>query len=93
MNLILGRRVGRARKGAVIEASSLTDFDYADDVALLAESSLLGYSPHSRSSLRRGGGPARNSGRPKLGKIKIKSLSDFLPRSDPLTIEGQTVEL
>jgi len=37
MDWALGRTVGRAMNGAVIGASSLTDFDYADDVALLAE--------------------------------------------------------
>ena len=37
MDWILGRAVGRSMNGAVVGTSSLTDFDYADDVALLAE--------------------------------------------------------
>ena len=36
MDWVLGRTVGRAMNSAVIGASSLIDFDYADDVALLA---------------------------------------------------------
>ena len=37
MDWVLGRAVGRSMNGAVVGTSSLTDFDYADDVALLAE--------------------------------------------------------
>ena len=37
MDWALGRTVGRAMNGAAIGVSSLTDIDYADDVALLAE--------------------------------------------------------
>jgi len=36
MDWALGRTVSRAMNGAVIGTGSLTDFDYADDVALLA---------------------------------------------------------
>ena len=37
MDWVLGCAVGRSMNGAVVGTSSLTDFDYADDVALLAE--------------------------------------------------------
>ena len=80
------RTVGRAMNGAVIGASSLTDFDYADYVALLIElilQSTLEIFSHESASLGL---------RVNWAKIKIQSLSDFLPRPDPLTIEGQTVE-
>ena len=37
MNLALGRTVGRAMNGLVFGTGSSTNFDYADNVALLAK--------------------------------------------------------
>ena len=58
MDWALGLTVGRAMNNAVIGASSLTDFDYADDVALLAELTALLQSTLEISGV----GPARLSG-------------------------------
>ena len=88
MDWALGRTVGRAMNGAVIGASSLTDFDYADDVALLAELIAL-----LQSTLEIFSQEAAPLGlQVNWAKTKIQSLSDFLPKPDPLTIEGQAVE-
>ena len=88
MDWALGRTVGRAMNGAVIGASSLTDFDYADHVALLAELIAL-----LQSTLEIFSQEAAPLGlQVNWAKTKIQSLSDFLPKPDPLTIEGQAVE-
>jgi hypothetical protein len=74
--------------GVVIGTGSLTDFDYADDVALLAELIAL-----LQSTLEIFSQEAAPLGlQVNWAKTKIQSLSDFLPKPDPLTIEGQTVE-
>ena len=88
MDWALGRTVGRAMNGAVIGASSLTDFHYANDVALLAELIAL-----LQSTLEIFSQEAAPLGlQVNWAKTKIQSLSDFLPKPDPLTIEGEAVE-
>ena len=75
--------------GAAIGARSLTDFDNADDVALFAELIALLQSTLEIFSQESAPLSLQMNSR---AKTKIQSLSDFLPRSDPLTVEGQTVE-
>ena len=88
MDWVLGRAVGRSMNGAVVGTSSLTDFDYADDVALLAE--LIALLQSALEILSQEAAPIGLQ--VNWAKTKIQSLSDFLPKPDPLVIDGQTVE-
>ena len=82
MDWVLDRAVARGMNGVAIGSYSFSDFDYADDVALLSELvSLL------QSTLEIFSAEAAPLGlQVNWAKKKVQSLSDSL------TIEGQSVE-
>jgi hypothetical protein len=88
MDRVVGRTVARAMPGADIGEATFTDFDFADDVALLAQiydllASTLTIFEEEASEL----GLHVN-----WQKTKVQSLSDFLPRPSDIMVEGEVVE-
>ena len=89
MDRVLGRTVAGIRLGASIGEALCTDFDFADDVALMSEvfdvllSALTTFEEEASE----------------LGlhtnwlKTKVQSLSDFLPRPPNLTVRDEVVEV
>ena len=89
MDRILGRTVSGTHLGSSKGVAACSDFDFADDVALLAEvydtlTSALSFFEEEASEL----GLHTN-----WLKTKVQSLSDFLPRPPNLTVQGETVEV
>jgi Reverse transcriptase (RNA-dependent DNA polymerase) len=88
MDRVVGRAVARAMPGASIGDASFTDFDFADDVSLLAEiydllASTLTIFEEEAAQL----GLQVN-----WLKTKVQSLSDFQQRPLDIEAEGGTVE-
>ena len=89
MDRILGRTVSGTHLGSSIGEAFCSDFDFADDVALLAEvfdtlNLALSVIEEEVAEL----GLHTN-----WLKTKVQSLSDFLPRPPNLTVQGGTVEV
>ena len=87
MDRILGRTVFRTHLGSSIGEAFCSDFDFAGDVALLAEVydtliSALSFFEEEASEL----GLHTN-----WLKTKVQSLNDFLPRPPNPTVQGGTV--
>ena len=88
MDWVPDRAVARGMNGVSLGPNSFSDFDYADDVALLAE--LVSF---LHSTLQIFASEAAPLGlQVNWAKTKTQSLSDYLPQPDSLLIEGQSVE-
>ena len=88
MDRVLGRTVAGTRLGTSTGEALCTDFDFADDAALMSEvfdvllSALTTFEEASELGLHTN-----------WQKTKVQSLSDFLPRPPNLTVRDEVIEV